>query len=641
MSGYLAIDRERVRLLAAGLGAALDDAARWRLDDPAATEVRLGLRRMIARFDDWPRRLTEVQLSGALTDFWSWGGSWANPTILGDRTLISDTADPATHQERMLLALGLGERLRHLDLDSFDLATVLTELQAIAGDPIAMAALLEAMGAEQFDAILDACAHHLRSAPLEVTTGRGDAPAIIEFLHLLGEGLPATSATGAQPALLDIIESTDEFVAALVLTGALTAVAPGPRHQPGADGEPADPDDPLTESITITLGRIFDRSSDDPLWRTGATSVTTALSDQPWLARDVLLELAPRHQEALILHVDPLTAGAMLRAATDPTVFTADEARAPLLVIVDVVGTYGAGSDQPSYAGLTPSTAEDPFPVGSWWFDPLDNTWHPESITAIPTGIGMIVAPWAPFLIAPTHDASWSPGSVTPWDISGHDDALSQTVVAIMASEAEALALRYGVSEALAGSALSTPADQVHFAYLAGAIEDAARSAGYDSLDARVDDLATMESLLTFPFNFAPTLVAVPAGEAISAATAAAAPDVRSAIAVGEAAGVDVGISIGLGVLAGWVSVHAPGVAPFSPVPPPAVDDVETGDRGDRRATEIARQLRDWAETEFGVDLDDEDPGTPGSREAQAREAIAIYERTRSASFDGTAFSAG
>ena len=248
----------------------------------------------------------------------------------------------------------------------------------------------------------------------------------------------------------------------------------------------------------------------------------------------------------------------------------------------------------------------------------------------VPAGLGTVLAPWLPFLVAPGGRADWTPGAVAPWALAGRDDELTQALVVTMSDETEALALRVAAARYLAQVTAATTtgeADLVHAAYLAGGVEDAARSAGFDAIVTRTEQIAELEAIVGLPFNFVPMELSLPMGVAIGAAAATAAPDLRTAMAAGERAGADVAVSLGLGAVAAWSAAHAPHATPF--VPPPPADDTDTdaGDRADRRAHEIAAALREWAERELPPD--------------EAAAVLARYETTRQAAFEGTGLVAG
>ena len=622
MSGYLAIDGERVGLLATALDDALDDAATWQLDDPAAGDARLAVRRAVAAFAEWPARLAAVRGTAALTELFSWGAGderWGSLVPVPGRVLVIDRRPPGTHADRLLLAVALGTRWAGAGSTGFRPEDWLAALAPLGGDPEALAVLLATLGPATVGDVLDEIAFLLRSAPADGAPGGPTMSALVEVTMLLGGGL-RTTAPGDGPTLATVTADADPIVAALLVRGALTVGAGSPT--------PSDMVEPGLASVAATtLERLF---TVDPFWRVGAAGLLAALASRPAAAREVLLDLEPVDRAIALLDVDPVAAGAFLRAATDPRSFTPDEARPAVLAAIEVLGGFGAATDHPAGTRPTPGVPEDPFPLHGWWRDIADGVWRPSPYTVVPAGLGTVLAPWLPFLVAPGGRADWTPGAVAPWALAGRDDELTQALVVTMSDETEALAMRVAAARYLAQVTAATTtgeADLEHAAYLAGGVEDAARSAGFDAIVTRTEQIAELEAIVGLPFNFVPMELSLPMGVAIGAAAATAAPDLRTAMAAGERAGADVAVSLGLGAVAAWSAAHAPHATPF--VPPPPADDTDTdaGDRADRRAHEIAAALREWAERELPPN--------------EAAAVLARYETTRQAAFEGTGLVAG
>ena len=572
MTGYLAFDRERLSQLLVSLRSALDEFADWRSGDAEAADAGDFCRRAADRLDRWPGRIASVAECGAMTDLFAWGPTAAPPGF----TLVVDSLEPRSPADRQLLVDVLLTELRSGDPNRIPSARLAADLLTLAADPRSAAALAAGLGPDRVVELVDRL---VTGAAIDPTAPLGQRGAldVVSILRSLGAAIGPLLATDPGP-WRTVVTTADPLAAAVVLAGA-------------ADGPQGLPPDELGSLAAALIERLAARQTLDPGWRAATATVMHAAAGDSHAARTLIVDLDADALDAVLFRVDPSAAGRLLLASSNPVTLRPDEVEDPMLRVLDATQRYEARR-----SGRSPDVG--PFP------DPLDastveqiavggTAWEP-ALDVLPEGFGGYLGRYLPYLVEPPL-AAWAPTGAVPWDLSGHDDSLTQTLVAAMHDDIEAAALRQLAQQYVAASSSGSPASQQQAAYIVGGIESAARSAGYDAIVQRQEELATYASIVEFPLNFVPTVASVPAGRSIDAIFDAVAPDLRTAFATGAAAGVGVATTAAYGWLVGWRAVNAPTSTPLPPLPEVGAGSVAPGDRGDAGSGDVADLVREWA----------------------------------------------
>lgn len=600
MSGYLAFDRERVAVLARRLAIELDDLDRdrGRLTDPAAATAADDVRRAIDRLSSWPARLGRIARSGALTDLFSWGA----PAVGAGLVVVRDRLPVGSSADALLAASVLAERFGHLDLTAAP-PVLLGELTSLleGADPATMAAFLDSIGPVGLATVLEVIRRGLEATARADPLTSIDVPDALALVRTLGGGL---AGAGPDPAWGSVWQDAELVIASELLVGAAPLLS----------------DDELASRSAELLGRVAGLDEIDPsaYWRRAGVTVLATVSRRPFAANDAFSALADDDLAFVLFRLDPGAAGAFAHAATDHRVLSAAETREPVTRLLEAIDTAAhEGQLMPSSTDRQVGDRVAP----DWWVH-RESRFAPED-PRLPTGTGSTVAPWLPWLLEPVQIAGWQPAdqAPTPWELDG--DALSGALIELMTADADALALRMAAITFFTGSLGAPAATQQHAAYGVAAIEDAARAGALQRPGASGDAAAAAAQLVGVGTTSLGPIASTLVGFGFDAALAELVPDVRDAVASGEAAGFGIAASLGWIAVGSWRQRRAPDAPPLPPLPP--TGPTEPGDRADEGAGTAADALEAWAAAL-----------TPEQRE----EVFELYDRVEAAAAQGTGFSA-